>query len=136
MYKRWPSDLSLSIHSDRISYKTVIETAKRKFIIHKAVECIAWDLLSSPRIKRFSMYLNESIPAEWHSGGTLFPPILLVAKPGFVFISEFWPLDLSHTNLSSLKGAHGYDTTHPDMHVPLFLFGPRIKPSSLYRDLF
>lgn len=91
--------------------------------------------LSSPRIKRFSMYLNESIPADWHSGGTLFPPILLVAKPGFVFISEFWPLDLSHTNLSSLKGAHGYDTTHPDMHVPLFLFGPRIKPSSLYRGI-
>ncbi|GAA50667.1 Ectonucleotide pyrophosphatase/phosphodiesterase member 6 [Clonorchis sinensis] len=91
--------------------------------------------LSSPRIKRFSTYVNESIPAEWHSGGALFPPILLVAKPGFVFNSEFWPLDLSHTNLSSLKGAHGYDTTHPDMHVPLFLFGPRIKPSSLYQGI-
>ncbi|KAF6777183.1 hypothetical protein AHF37_03300 [Paragonimus kellicotti] len=89
--------------------------------------------LSSSRVTRFTVYTNTSIPTEWHTGGDLFPPILLVAKPGYTLDSNLWPVDLGHYSTAmQLKGAHGYDITHTDMHIPLFVLGPGIIPGSVY----
>ncbi|KAF8565688.1 hypothetical protein P879_08041 [Paragonimus westermani] len=89
--------------------------------------------LNSSRVTRFTVYTNTSIPTEWHTGGDLFPPILLVAKPGYTLDSNLWHIDLGHYSpATQLKGAHGYDITHTDMHVPLFVLGPGIIPGSVY----
>ncbi|KAF7256511.1 hypothetical protein EG68_06577 [Paragonimus skrjabini miyazakii] len=89
--------------------------------------------LSSSRVTRFTVYTNTSIPIEWHTGGDLFPPILLVAKPGYMLDSNLWHIDLGHYSTAmQLKGSHGYDITHTDMHIPLFVLGPGIIPGSVY----
>ncbi|VDP92453.1 unnamed protein product [Echinostoma caproni] len=91
--------------------------------------------LEGLRSKHFSVYNLSTIPSSWHTGGPLFPPLLLVAKPGYLIHSEHWPIESNQYDPTQpYVGAHGYDATESDMHVPLFLFGPMVRPGVTYRD--
>ncbi|CAI2728132.1 unnamed protein product [Schistosoma spindalis] len=75
----------------------------------------------------FSVYNSSTIPSHWEimtNNNSLFPPILLIASPDYIFHSNAWPLNMSHYNLINPKGMHGYDPELPDMHIPLFIYGP------------
>ncbi|CAH8564696.1 unnamed protein product [Schistosoma haematobium] len=76
----------------------------------------------------FTVYNSSTIPSHWeimtNNNNSLFPPILLIASPDYIFHSNAWPLNMSHYNLIDPKGMHGYDPELPDMHIPLFIYGP------------
>ncbi|CAH8553492.1 unnamed protein product [Schistosoma rodhaini] len=80
----------------------------------------------------FTVYNSSTIPSHWeimtnNNNNSLFPPVLLIASPNYIFHSKAWPLNMSHYNLIDPKGMHGYDPKLPDMHIPLFIYGPNIN---------
>ncbi|CAH8554016.1 unnamed protein product [Heterobilharzia americana] len=87
-------------------------------------------LFSQQNKDNFIVYNSSTIPVHWEvtSGSKLFPPILLIAAPNYIFNSTVWPLNMSHYNLHEPKGMHGYDPELPDMHIPLFIYGPKSNP--------
>lgn len=97
---------------------------------------VVYHRLTSSQKPHFAVYTNSTIPVDWHTGGVRFPPLLLVAKPGYLIRSMHWPIVSGHyaVDNGSLKGAHGYDHTHTDMHIPMFAFGPSIRPGAVYRS--
>nr|CAX74907.1 Ectonucleotide pyrophosphatase/phosphodiesterase family member 6 precursor [Schistosoma japonicum] len=87
-------------------------------------------LLSQQSRSPFTVYNVSTIPSHWEIATTnnnsisLFPPILLIASPDYIFESTVWPLNMSHYNLIKPKGMHGYDPELSDMQIPLFIYGP------------
>lgn len=95
-------------------------------------DCI-YRRLDGLRNRHFTVYNRSTIPPSWHTGGPLFPPILLVAKPGYLIHSDHWPMEANrYRPAQPFVGAHGYAATELDMHVPLFVLGPKVRPGVLY----
>ncbi|TPP58060.1 Translation initiation factor eIF-2B subunit alpha [Fasciola gigantica] len=94
---------------------------------------LAYRRLEGLRKRHFAVYNRSTIPSSWRTGGPLFPPVLLVAEPGYLIHSDQWPIETNHYDLTQpFVGAHGYTATELDMHVPLFVFGPKVRPGVTY----
>ncbi|CAH8850864.1 unnamed protein product [Trichobilharzia szidati] len=92
-------------------------------------------LISQQNKAAFTVYNSSTVPLHWemksgadNNNNLLFPPILLLASPEYIFNSTVWPLNMSHYHLDKIKGMHGYDPDLPDMHIPLFIYGPMSNP--------
>ncbi|VDQ07534.1 unnamed protein product [Trichobilharzia regenti] len=87
-------------------------------------------MISQQSKASFTVYNSSTVPLHWEmkssddNNNLLFPPILLLASPDYIFNSTVWPLNMSHYHLDKIKGMHGYDPDLPDMHIPLFIYGP------------
>ncbi|KAL3320651.1 Ectonucleotide pyrophosphatase/phosphodiesterase member 6 [Cichlidogyrus casuarinus] len=86
----------------------------------------------------FETYTKETLPESWKVGKRFeefFPSFYLIAKPGHVFVSTIAkdrglasdPFAKNST-LNMRKGWHGYRPDHSDMHTPLLIYGPQVKP--------
>ncbi|BEJ13240.1 hypothetical protein CspHIS471_0304140 [Cutaneotrichosporon sp. HIS471] len=82
----------------------------------------------------FSVYTHDTMLERWHfNHGARVAPIYLVPELGWV-ITDHDELDKnSHKGVMDIKGAHGYDNTHPEMQAVFFAQGPwaeRVKAAA------
>jgi predicted AlkP superfamily pyrophosphatase or phosphodiesterase len=68
---------------------------------------------------------KADIPAVYHNGDSpRWPPLVVVADPGWVVCAK------ETDEECKLKGTHGYDNSHRDMHALFIIRGPSIRPGA------
>ncbi|VEL37989.1 unnamed protein product [Protopolystoma xenopodis] len=92
----------------------------------------------------FKIFPRDESPTSWRiqpSANSLYPPLLLIAPPGHLFLSRRWPSDSMSGGKSykevekspeDARGLHGYPPEADDMQTPLFVLGPMAKPGSRF----
>ncbi len=76
----------------------------------------------------FHLYTPETVPSSWGQLISPLPPVLLVAEPGYAFLSNHYAsVRRDHpweNDPEAQQGQHGYPPDVPDMHTAFYGYGP------------